>query len=101
MGATRMATQTRSIESDGFKDLRDVSKSGIGKWLVDVNTKELYRYQMSVHYGGTSVTHTPETLSKITLDNWTSMQLPEYILKELRFPKFWNLSKKIRYVGEL
>ena len=39
-----MATQTRSIESDGFKDLRDVSKSGIGKWLVDVNTKELYRY---------------------------------------------------------
>lgn len=96
-----MATQTRSIESDGFKDLRDVSKSGIGKWLVDVNTKELYRYQMSVHYGGTSVRHTPETLSKITLDNWTSMQLPEYILKELRFPKFWNLSKKIRYVGEL
>ena len=96
-----MATQTRSIESDGFKDLRDVSKSGIGKWLVDVNTKELYRYQMSVHYGGTSVRHTPETLSKITLDNWSSMQLPEYILKELRFPKFWNLSKKIRYVGEL
>lgn len=96
-----MATQTRSIESDGFKDLRDVSKSAIGKWLVDVNTKELYRYQMSVHYGGTSVRHTPETLSKITLDNWTSMQLPEYILKELRFPKFWNLSKKIRYVGEL
>ncbi len=96
-----MATQTRSIESDGFKDLRDVSKSGIGKWLVDVNTKELYRYQMSVHYGGTSVRHTPETLSKITLDNWTSMQLPKYILRELRFPKFWNLSKKIRYVGEL